>query len=539
MLRPVSIDDLISDTVPAKKPRFLIKKRTFPQPEEEEASKALSHTVIKRKDNYRNLDEDELYEEQVSNEPDDLLFLARKSADLLKKRQNEDESIVDNYLGKHWSEKKYEEMSTRDWRILSEDFNISSKGGTVEKPLRNWHELKLIPEDLLNIITNDLHYNEPTSIQRSTIPNVINNRDFIGVASTGSGKTLAFLLPILIKLHGIPPLNSITKHDGPLALVLAPTRELAQQIQHEGQSITKLWKRPCNIVSIVGGHSLEEISANLRDGCDILVATPGRLLDCLDSHLLFLKQVNTLVLDEADKMIDFGFEDQLTTILAKTETISNRQTMMFTATFSPTIEKVANGYLKKPSYVTVGGEESKPKIKQIVRYVPDEEEKLKILVKDFLPNYKAPIIIFINYKRTADWLFDKLREARFRATTLHGSKSQEQREHSLSLLRNGKVDILIATDVAGRGIDIPNVSLVVNLQFPKSFDSFVHRVGRTGRAGKTGTALTFLTEEEDHSAMAKLFDYVKKNDFTGENYISKEAMSKYNVDKSSYKPIII
>ncbi|CDO92375.1 unnamed protein product [Kluyveromyces dobzhanskii CBS 2104] len=537
MPRPISIEKLVSEADSAKKPRVLNRKRASALPSKD--SNQIVHPTYKKPKNNSSPSEDKQSENETSGELEDLRSLARKSAEILSKQKNGDEGIVNNYLGKHWSEKKRDEMTTRDWRILCEDFSISSKGGFVEKPLRNWHELNLIPADLLDIITKTLHYKEPTPIQRSTIPNVANNRDFIGVASTGSGKTLSFLLPILIKISKKPLMNSINKHDGPLALILAPTRELAQQIQREGQLITKNWKRRCNIVSIVGGHSLDEISTNLRDGCDILVATPGRLIDCLESHILFLKQLETLVLDEADRMIDFGFEDQLTTILAKTETLPDRQTMMFTATFSPTIEKVANGYLKKPSYVTVGGGEFKPKIKQIVEYIPNEEDRLKALVKDYLPKYKSPIIIFINYKRTADWLFDKLKDARFRVTTLHGSKSQEQREHSLSLLRNGKVDILIATDVAGRGIDIPNVTLVINLQFPKTFDSFVHRVGRTGRAGKVGTALTFLGESEESDSMMQLFDYIKKNDVTGENFISREAKTKYNMGKATYKPIII
>ena len=282
----------------------------------------------------------------------DLRALARQSAHLLRKREDE---IEDYYMGKHWSQKKIDEMTSRDWRILCEDFNIVSKGGFIQKPLRNWDELDIIPPEILNIITKNLGYAEPTPIQRSTVPNVMENRDFIGVASTGSGKTLAFLIPILIKLSKIPPLNSVTKLDGPVALILAPTRELAQQIEQEAKKITSYWKRQCFVASIVGGHSLEQISTDLRDGCDILVATPGRLIDCIDSHIILLRQVEILVLDEADKMIDFGFEEQLTTILAKTETLPNRQTMMFTATMSPTIEKVANGYLKKPSYVSIGG----------------------------------------------------------------------------------------------------------------------------------------------------------------------------------------
>lgn len=483
--------------------------------------------------------------------------ITRTSAATLLKQQYPEEAYAHNnvnkveksYMGKHWTEKVINEMTDRDWRILKEDFDITTKGGSVQQPMRNWEELFIIPNDLLDIIVDKLGFKKPTPIQRITIPNVIqqkkqsNGRDFMGIASTGSGKTLAFVIPILIKLSKMNPRpTAIKTMEGPKALILAPTRELAQQIQAQIQAFTELWTgrgQNYNAISIVGGHSMEEISFDLSKGCDILTATPGRLIDCLENHLLVLNQVETLVLDEADKMIDLGFEDQLTSILAYLDTnssVNKRQTLMFTATMSPAIERVANGYLRKPAYATIGtSEEFVPKIQQIVEYIETDEQKFKRL-RGLLGRYNPPIIVFINYKITGDWLAQKFQqETSLKVTILHGSKSQEQREHSLQLLRTGKAQVMIATNVAARGIDIPNVSLVVNFQMATKFEDYVHRIGRTGRAGNTGTAVTFLGDKEEVNVVEDLYKYVKDhsiaNDPVHSNVFADAAKKKYELSK--------
>ncbi|SCU85211.1 LADA_0D06260g1_1 [Lachancea dasiensis] len=447
--------------------------------------------------------------------------------------------LEDAYMGKHWSHKSLGEMTDRDWRILREDFHIESKGGAIKHPMRAWNEQHLIPDELIDIIERKLRYVEPTPIQRITISNAVKGRDFLGVAATGSGKTLAFLIPSLCQISDLPPLNDITKLDGPLVLVLVPTRELAQQIEAEANKLLTYWSRPTRVISVVGGHSIEEIAFSLQSGCDILVATPGRLIDCLESHMLVLKQVRTLIMDEADRMIDLGFEDQVTTILARAEMGTKRQTMMFTATMSNSIERIANGYLHKPAFARVGSQDSKSQIKQTIDYVPSEEQRFKRLSREVLPNFQPPMMIFINYKRTADWLADKFAsETRFKVTTLHGSKSQEQREHSLNLLRSGKADIMIATDVAGRGIDIPNVSLVVNFQMSKSFENYIHRIGRTGRAGKSGCSITFLGDDDDPKIVNELYKYVKTSDPEKINEIKASVPQKFKLGQNQMNAIL-
>lgn len=466
------------------------------------------------------------------------------------------ESLENVYMGKHWTDKTYQEMTDRDWRILNEEFHITTKGGNlnsipdsnIRHPLRSWNDLDLIPKELIDILINKLHFNSPTPIQRVAIPNVASTnfrRDLLGVSATGSGKTLAFIIPILIKLYKekIRP-HSIKIMEGPKALILAPTRELAQQIERESQKFVSFWGNgSCQVTSIVGGHSIEEITHNVSKGCDILVATPGRLIDCLQNHVLSINMIDFLVLDEADKMIDLGFEDQIKTILNQINVGNNKlvRKMLFTATLSPSIQSIAVSYMENPINVMVdSGENQAPKIQQIVDYTISDDVKFERLKNNILPIYKAPIIIFINYKATADWLAKKFQdETRFKCTILHGSKSQEQREHSLSLLRTGKADIMIATNVAARGLDIPNVSLVVNYQMSKNFDDYVHRIGRTGRAGNIGTAITFLDGNEDEQVISQLYNYIQENNVTGKNKFSPHIKETFNLGTNGqFKNII-
>lgn len=461
-----------------------------------------------------------------------------RAKDLLRK-DSEIDVFEKSYMDNNWRNKKLSEMTPRYWRILYENYGIKTKGGRIAHPMRYWNEGNLIPDEILDVIENKLGFKEPTAIQRITIPNIQENRDFIGVASTGSGKTLAFLITIFMKLVKNHVSSVLTKLDGPYALILAPTRELAQQIETEAKKLALHIRRPWLITSIVGGHSIEEITFNLQHGCDILVATPGRLIDCLEHHVLVLRQIQTLVLDEADRMVDYGFEEQLTNILSRIDNIANRQTLMFTATMSATIENIANKYLNDPAYATVGDTDDSPKIQQILDYIPNKENRFKKLYTEILPKFAAATIIFINYKSTADWLSTKFQsDKRFRITILHGSKSQTQREHSIRQLREGKLDIMIATNVAARGIDIPNVSLVVNFEMATNLDDYIHRIGRTGRANQYGTAITFLGPDDEPDLVEKLCKYVRDSDVTKSNYIDTDAIKKFKIDDKNKDAII-
>ncbi|KAI5862097.1 DEAD-domain-containing protein [Durotheca rogersii] len=440
-----------------------------------------------------------------------------RAQELLEMMQRAKERANRNGLGKHWSEKKLEDMRERDWRIFKEDFGISTKGGLIPNPMRNWQESGL-PRRLLDIVSK-VGYDEPTPVQRAAIPIALQARDLIGVAVTGSGKTAAFLLPLLVYISELPPLTEITKNDGPYSLIIAPTRELVQQIETEAKKFAV--PLGFTVVSLVGGHSLEEQAFALRNGAEIIVATPGRLVDCIERRLLVLSQCCYIIMDEADRMIDMGFEEPVNKILDALP-VSNekpdsdaaenaqlmsrhlggkdryRQTMMYTATMPTAVEKIAKKYLRRPATVTIGNAgEAVDTVEQRVEFVPGEDRRKKRLQEILMSNdFAPPIIVFVNIKRNCDAVAREIKHMGFSAVTLHGSKTQEQREQALASVRGGTTDVLVATDLAGRGIDVPDVSLVVNFNMAMSIESYTHRIGRTGRAGKSGVAITFLGNED-------------------------------------------
>ncbi|KAF2112829.1 pre-mRNA-splicing ATP-dependent RNA helicase PRP28 [Lophiotrema nucula] len=415
-------------------------------------------------------------------------------------------------LDKHWSDKKLEHMRERDWRIFKEDFNIATKGGSIPNPMRNWGESGL-PDNLLKIV-DQVGYTEPSPIQRAAIPIALQSRDLIGVAVTGSGKTASFLLPLLVYISKLPPLDARNRQDGPYALVLAPTRELAQQIEVEA----KKFAGPLGFRTavIVGGHSIEEQAFAMRDGAEIIIATPGRLVDCIERRVLVLSQCCYIIMDEADRMIDFGFEIDLTKILDALP-VSNekpdsdlaedsdamsrqlyRQTMMYTATMPIQVERIARKYLRRPAIVTIGNVgEAVESVEQRVEFVPGEDKRKKRLHEILNSGeFQAPIIVFVNIKRNCDAVARDIKNMGFSSVTLHGSKTQEQREAALDSIRKGHTNVLVATDLAGRGIDIQDVSLVINFNMATNIEQYTHRIGRTGRAGKTGVAITFWGNED-------------------------------------------
>ncbi|KFH47904.1 Pre-mRNA-splicing ATP-dependent RNA helicase-like protein [Hapsidospora chrysogenum ATCC 11550] len=421
-------------------------------------------------------------------------------------------------LGRHWSEKALSDMRERDWRIFKEDFGISTKGGAIPNPMRSWQESNL-PRRLLDIV-DQVGYKDPSAIQRAAIPIALQGRDLIGVAVTGSGKTAAFLLPLLVYISDLPPLTEVNKNDGPYALILAPTRELVQQIEAEARKFAQPLGFRC--VSIVGGHSLEEQAFALREGAEIIVATPGRLVDCIERRLLVLSQCCYVIMDEADRMIDLGFEESVNKILdalpvtnekpdtedAEDSQLMNqylggrdryRQTMMYTATMPPLVEKIARKYLRRPATVTIGNAgEAVDTVEQRVEFVPGEDRRKKRLQQLLSSDeFAPPIIVFVNIKRNCDAVARDIKHMGWSAVTLHGSKTQEQREAALNSVRSGQTQVLVATDLAGRGIDVPDVSLVVNFNMATNIESYTHRIGRTGRAGKTGVAITFLGPEDN------------------------------------------
>lgn len=407
---------------------------------------------------------------------------------------------------KHWSEKKLEEMSERDWRIFKEDFNISHKGFKIPRPMRNWEESKLSSE-LLQAVER-AGYEKPKPIQMAAIPLGLEQRDVIGIAETGSGKTVAFVLPMLAYISRLPPMREENQSEGPYALVLVPTRELAHQIKEETVKFARYLG--FKVISVAGGESIEKQALKLSQGCEIVIATPGRLLDCLERRYVVLNQCNYVVLDEADRMIDMGFEPQVAEVLdampsSKLKPVKEdeeldenkiyRTTYMLSATMSHSVESLARNYLRNPVVVTIG-ESTKLVTQQVIMIKEsDKFSRLKKLIDELGDDKTA--IVFANTKNKVDYIVKNLEKLeRCRVTALHAGKSQEQRDINLEGFREKRFNVLVSTDVLGRGLDITDLAHVINYDMPNTMDTYTHRIGRTGRAGKTGAATTFLTLED-------------------------------------------
>ncbi|WP_286896625.1 MULTISPECIES: DEAD/DEAH box helicase [Sphingobacterium] len=341
---------------------------------------------------------------------------------------------------------------------------------------------------LLKAIT-ETGYTHPTAIQQKAIPVVLQGNDLIGCAQTGTGKTAAFALPLLQRLEE-------TKTSGKLvpirALILTPTRELAIQIGDNINLYRKYLK--LNYCTIFGGVSQEKQVKEIKKGVDILVATPGRLLDLMNQKIVSLDKIEILILDEADNMLDMGFIHDIKKILAKVP--SKRQTLFFSATMPPNIRKFAHGILHKPIEVDVTPVSSTAeKVNQSVFFV-EKKDKIKLLTSILKKLKHERTIVFSRTKHGADKIVKLLAKNGLRAAAIHGNKSQNARQKALGEFKDSHLKILIATDIAARGIDIEQLPLVINYDLPNLPETYVHRIGRTGRAGQEGKAVSFCDVEE-------------------------------------------
>ena len=327
-------------------------------------------------------------------------------------------------------------------------------------------------------------FTEPTDIQKESIPKVLEARDLMASAQTGSGKTAAFALPVIECLE--------MPDQEPRALILTPTRELALQVESQFKIFGKHLK--LKTVSVYGGASMNGQAKKLKAGVDIIVATPGRLYDFVKRRVINLASLEILVLDEADRLLDMGFKPQIEKIVAKIS--DERQTLMFSATIDNRVENLASKFLNDPVTIRVNSENIEPsEIEQKIIHIT-EFQKDALLAKTIKELDMDSVLIFTGMKRKATWVTDRLQEAGIKAREIHGDVSQSLREKTLSDFRKGKFSVLVATDVAARGLDIPSITHVINYDLPKDPESYVHRIGRTGRAGRDGIAISFVSEEQ-------------------------------------------
>ncbi len=332
----------------------------------------------------------------------------------------------------------------------------------------------------------DLGFEEPTPVQREAIPLILENKNLIVQAPTGTGKTMAFALPILERLR---------KQKNPYAIVIVPTRELCIQVAQEINKISSSFR--VYALPIYGGQSIDNQIRALKKGVQIVVGTPGRLIDHINRKTLYLQEIKCLVLDEADEMLDMGFEEDIREILGFVP--EDCQKLLFSATMPQGIIAISKKYLKDAERISLSRESIiVPNIKQIF-YEVRESEKLDVLTKILDTEIEDQVLIFCHTKKETDEVAYALKNRGYSADALHGDYSQTQRERVMSKFRKKDINILVATDVAARGIDISDVSHVINYSIPQNPENYVHRIGRTGRAGKEGVAITFVTPHEYRS----------------------------------------
>ncbi|HET7631478.1 MAG TPA: DEAD/DEAH box helicase [Gemmatimonadaceae bacterium] len=330
----------------------------------------------------------------------------------------------------------------------------------------------------------DAGYTTPTPIQAAAIPLVLSGRDVIGLAQTGTGKTAAFTLPIVDRLLGGPHRTR--------ALILTPTRELCVQVEETVLQYAS--HSPLGVAPVYGGVSLEPQEQALRAGVDLVVATPGRLIDHLERQNVVLDDLEVLVLDEADRMLDMGFAPQINRIVAQIPRY--RQTLLFSATMPPEVEALARKYLRKPAVVQIGLRSSAASTVSHAVYPVPANRKSELLAELLRDARMETVLVFTRTKHGADRVVRHLEREGIQATAMHADKTQAQRTHALQDFRDGKIRVLVATDIAQRGLDINGISHVINYDVPQQPEDYVHRIGRTGRAQASGAAYTFMAPDE-------------------------------------------
>ncbi|KAH7530551.1 hypothetical protein JRO89_XSUnG0021200 [Xanthoceras sorbifolium] len=387
--------------------------------------------------------------------------------------------------------KEIVKMTPEEVAAYRKELELKIHGKDVLKPIKTWHQTGLTSKIMETI--KKFNFEKPMPIQAQALPIIMSGRDCIGVAKTGSGKTLAFVLPMLRHIKDQPP---VVAGDGPIGLIMAPTRELVQQIHSDIRKFAKVMGIRC--VPVYGGSGVAQQISELKRGTEIVVCTPGRMIDILctsGGKITNLRRVTYLVMDEADRMFDMGFEPQITRIVQNIR--PDRQTVLFSATFPRQVEILARKVLNKPVEIQVGGRSVVNKdISQLVEVRPESDRFLRLL--ELLGEWyeKGKILIFVHSQEKCDALFRDLLKHGYPCLSLHGAKDQTDRESTISDFKSNVCNLLIATSVAARGLDVKELELVINFDAPNHYEDYVHRVGRTGRAGRKGCAITFISEED-------------------------------------------
>uniref|UniRef100_A0AAQ6AKH9 RNA helicase n=1 Tax=Amphiprion ocellaris TaxID=80972 RepID=A0AAQ6AKH9_AMPOC len=406
---------------------------------------------------------------------------------LRKKRWNLDElpKFEKNFYTEHPDVQRMTQYEMEEFRRKKE---ITVRGSGCPKAVTAFHHAQF-PQYVMDVLMQQ-NFKEPTAIQAQGFPVALSGKDMVGIAQTGSGKTLAYLLPAIVHINHQPYLE---RGDGPICLVLAPTRELAQQVQQVAYDYGKSSR--IKSTCVYGGAPKGPQIRDLERGVEICIATPGRLIDFLEAGKTNLRRCTYLVLDEADRMLDMGFEPQIRKIVEQIR--PDRQTLMWSATWPKEVRQLAEDFLRDYVQINVGALElsANHNILQIVDVCVETEKDNKLiqLMEEIMAEKENKTIIFVETKKRCDDLTRRMRRDGWPAMCIHGDKSQPERDWVLTEFRSGKAPILIATDVASRGLDVEDVKFVINYDYPSSSEDYVHRIGRTARSTNKGTAYTFFT----------------------------------------------
>eukprot|EP01083_Nonionella_stella_P036528 99657_1 len=399
-------------------------------------------------------------------------------------------SFQKHFYHEHPEVAAYSDQEIMDFR---NQHQITVTGHDVPKPVRSFQQANF-PEYILEEIRH-VGFVKPTPIQCQGWPMAMSGRDVVGIAQTGSGKTLAFLLPAIVHINAQPLLQ---RGEGPIVLVVCPTRELAHQTQKECNKFGHSSR--IKNTAVYGGVPRGPQSRDLEQGIEIVIATPGRLLDFLENRITNLERVTYLVLDEADRMLDMGFEPQIRKIISQIR--PDRQVLYWSATWPKEVRSLAGDFLKDPIQVNIGSLETSAahSVVQHIEIVEQHEKQMRFyqLLQRVMTGER--VLVFTGTKRMADQLTRSLRQEGWPALAIHGDKSQNERDWVLEQFRSGKAPLMIATDVAARGLDVRHIKAVINFDFPNNVEDYVHRIGRTGRADEHGEAYSFFTSDDARKA---------------------------------------
>ena len=388
-------------------------------------------------------------------------------------------------------------------------------------------ELGLIPPLLARL--TELEYHQPTPIQAQALPSILKGRDLIAGANTGSGKTATFALPLLQEVfsqqNGKKPPRA-DKGNFVSKLILVPTRELAKQVADSIKSYAVHFNGAIKTVAVFGGVSVNTQMQALRGGTDILVATPGRLLDLISSNAIKLDKVQSLVLDEADRMLSLGFTEEISQLLALLP--KQKQTLLFSATFPEQVQSLTQSLLNDPVEIQLQSSDASTLVQRV--FTVNQGEKTAVVAHLIMKNQWRQALIFVNAKHHCEHLAEKLAKRGISAAVFHGDKGQSERTRVLDGFKSGDIDVLIATDIAARGLDIEKLPVVINFNLPRSPSDYMHRIGRSGRAGEVGLAISLIDHEDYHHF--KIIE--KKNKIR----LEREQIEGFEVDEAAIEELV-